>query len=196
MSKKQKNIWRNRIVGEGERAAKDFVLNPLNFRTHPDLQQEAMAAILGEIGWVQRVLVNRTTGNVIDGELRVKEALKKGKNTLVPFVEVELTEDEERKVLALFDKISAMAGKNVEMYLEISELVDFESTVLDQILKDMRDDGFDINDFFKDNPLDGAGDEFVLEIEFDNETDFEEAKAALEKIDKSPAKALQKLLSL
>jgi hypothetical protein len=190
-----KNIWKNRMVGEGERPAKEFILNALNWRTHPDLQREAINAILGEIGWVQRVLVNRTTGNVLDGHLRVEEALKQGEDTLVPYVEVELTEDEERKVLALFDRISAMAGKNVEKYEELVASVDFDSPVLDAILKDMTGEMVNIEDFYQEVPP-SENPEFVIEIFFSDESEFREAKDALRKIDKSPKKAVQKLLSL
>jgi len=47
--------WRNRIVGEGEKRASEFVQNPHNWRAHPRGQRQAMAAALGEVGWVQRV---------------------------------------------------------------------------------------------------------------------------------------------
>lgn len=195
MSEANKNTWKNRIVGEGERPAKDFNLNPLNWRTHPDLQREAMVAILGEIGWVQRVLVNRTTGNVLDGHLRVEEALKQGEDTPVPYVEVEITEDEERKILTLFDKISAMAGKDVEKYQELVDSIAFDSPVLDAILNDMTGEALNIEDFFQEVPPSGDS-EFVIEIVFSDETEFREMKDALAKIDKSPKTALRQLLSL
>ena len=34
--------WRNRIVGSAEVDPKDLVANPLNWRTHPDRQREAL----------------------------------------------------------------------------------------------------------------------------------------------------------
>lgn len=190
-----KNIWKNRIVGEGERPANDFVLNPLNWRTHPDLQREAMQAILGEIGWVQRVLVNRTTGNTLDGHLRVEEALKEGEDTPVPFVEVELTEDEERKILALFDRISAMAGRDVEKYEELINLTNFDAPVLDSILHDLTGEELNIDDFFQEVPP-SASNDFVIEIFFTDESEFQEVKDALAGIDPSPKMAIRKLLSI
>lgn len=102
--------WKNRIVGHGEQAASQFMANPLNWRIHPKAQREALTGVLSEVGWVQSVIVNRTTGNVVDGHARIEEALKLGDETPVPFVEVELSEEEEQKMLLTLDPISAMAA--------------------------------------------------------------------------------------
>jgi len=195
MEETLKTIWKNRMVAEGERSAKDFNLNALNWRTHPDLQREAMNAILKEIGWVQRVLVNRTTGNVIDGHLRVEEALKNGEDTPVPYVEVELSEEEERQILALFDKLTGMAGKDPEKYAELIESITFESSLLNAIIKDMTGEFLNIEEFYQES-LPSDDQTFILEITFTDETEFREVSDSLAKIDKSPKKAVQKLLSL
>lgn len=105
----QKIEWKSRIVGEGERPAIEFTANPSNFRLHPDNQRQALRGSLSDLGWIQRVIVNRTTGNLIDGHARVEEALLLGNDTLVPFTEVELSEDEEALALTLLDPISAEA---------------------------------------------------------------------------------------
>ena len=100
--------WRNRIVGYDNVAPDQLLANPANFRRHPKAQQDALAGVLGEIGWLQDVIVNRTTEHVVDGHLRVELALRKGEPT-VPVKYVELTEAEERLALATFDPLSAMA---------------------------------------------------------------------------------------
>lgn len=102
-------IWKSRIVGEGERPAIEFTANPANFRLHPDSQRQALRGSLSDLGWIQRVIVNRTTGNLIDGHARVEEALLLGNDTPVPFTEVELSEEEEALALTLLDPISAEA---------------------------------------------------------------------------------------
>ena len=101
--------WKSRIVGEGERPAIEFTANPSNFRLHPDSQRQALRGSLSDLGWIQRVIVNRTTGNLIDGHARVEEALLLGNDTPVPFTEVELSEEEEALALTLLDPISAEA---------------------------------------------------------------------------------------
>jgi len=100
-------LWRNRIVGQGVADADDLMPNPMNWRGHPALQRAALAGVLSEVGWVQQVVVNRTTGRLIDGHLRVDMA--RGKHEQVPYVEVELTEDEEAMVLATLDPLGALA---------------------------------------------------------------------------------------
>jgi ParB-like chromosome segregation protein Spo0J len=101
-------MWRNRISGHAEVAPADLVPNPRNWRTHPAEQQRALTGALGEVGWVAEVLVNRTTGNVVDGHLRIELALARQEPT-VPVTYVELTEAEEALVLATLDPIGAMA---------------------------------------------------------------------------------------
>ncbi|HET7496611.1 MAG TPA: ParB N-terminal domain-containing protein [Candidatus Limnocylindrales bacterium] len=102
------DAWRNRIVGTGEVAPEQLVPNPANWRTHPTDQQQALSGALSEVGWVAQVLVNQTTGHVVDGHLRVKLAISRGEPS-VPVLYVELTEAEERLVLASLDPIGAMA---------------------------------------------------------------------------------------
>jgi len=108
VAKKKEDSWRNRIVGEGDEDPEQLLANPDNWRVHPKAQQEPLGEILGEVGWVTRIIVNKTTGHVVDGHLRVQLALRRGEKS-VPVTYVELTEDEEMLILATLDPISAMA---------------------------------------------------------------------------------------
>src|SRR5437867_4576224 len=72
---KSQATWRNRIVGSGEEAPDQLLANPKNWRIHPKHQQEALAGVLDEVGWVQEVIVNQQTGHLVDGHLRVTLAL-------------------------------------------------------------------------------------------------------------------------
>ena len=74
--------WRNRIVEHAEAAPAELVPNPRNWRSHPPEQQKALAGALAEVGWVAEVLVNRTTGNVVDGHLRIELALARDEPTI------------------------------------------------------------------------------------------------------------------
>jgi DNA modification methylase len=100
--------WRNRIVGHGNVPPAELTPNPRNWRTHPQEQQRALAGALTEVGWVTEVIVNRSTGRVVDGHLRIELALDRHEPS-VPVTYVELSEDEERLVLASLDPIGAMA---------------------------------------------------------------------------------------
>jgi DNA modification methylase len=105
--------WRNRIVGLGEESPEQLVANPLNWRTHPAAQRDALRGSLGTVGWVQQVMVNKRTGNVVDGHARVEEAISRHEAT-VPVLYVDLEPDEERLVLASLDPIAAMAQRDDE----------------------------------------------------------------------------------
>lgn len=100
--------WRNRIVGYSDEPPDQLLANPSNWRIHPGSQQAALAGALSEVGLVQNVIVNKTTGHVVDGHLRITLALRQGQ-PLIPVTWVELSEDEERYILATIDPLSAMA---------------------------------------------------------------------------------------
>ncbi len=127
--------WRSRIVGHAEVAPADLVPNPRNWRTHPADQQRALAGALAEVGWVTEVIVNRTTGHLVDGHLRLELALAGGEPT-VPVTYVELTEAEESLVLATLDPIGAMA--------------DAEAQALDALLATLSPNDADLRAFIED----------------------------------------------
>ncbi len=53
--------WQNRIVAHAEVDPAELVAHPLNWRLHPRGQQQAMTAVLGDVGWVDGVIVNRAS---------------------------------------------------------------------------------------------------------------------------------------
>lgn len=140
----QPQTWRNRIVGGGEQPASQFMANPSNARIHPKQQQQALIGSLNEIGWIQNVIVNKTTGNVVDGHARIAEALKMGDETPVPYVEVELTEDEEKLALATLDPISAMAAYDKAQLDALLREVNTGDAALQTMLAELaQDNGLD-----------------------------------------------------
>jgi len=116
--KKAPSHWKNRIVGQGEEPPDNLLANPLNWRVHPAFQQEAMIQALSQIGWVQRVIVNQTTGHVLDGHLRVAVAITKGEPA-VPVSYVALSPDEERLVLATLDPLANLAVADQDLLKEL-----------------------------------------------------------------------------
>ena len=101
--------WQSRIVGYGRAAPADLLANPYNFRRHPAEQRAALEGILDRVGWVQPVIVNRTTGHILDGHLRVTLAMRHS-DLEIDVAYVEMSEDEERLTLALLDKLAGMAA--------------------------------------------------------------------------------------
>ena len=115
--------WANRIVGSGTEAPDQLLANPTNWRVHPKAQQEALAGVLDQVGSWPSVLVNQRTGHVVDGHLRVALAISRGEPS-IPVLYVDLSEDEERLVLASLDPLAAMAttdeAKLRELLAEVS----------------------------------------------------------------------------
>lgn len=134
------NRWRNRIVGEGDEAPDQLLANPMNFRVHTGDQAAALAGAIGTIGWIQRVVVNRRTGHVIDGHLRVRQAMQRGEGS-IPVLYVDLDEREERIALATLDPIAAMAGTDDAMLADLLEGVEVEDAALAEFLADLNPNG-------------------------------------------------------
>lgn len=128
--------WRTRIVGEGLEDPRTLIPNERNWRLHPEAQQDALAGVLDQVGWVQQVLVNRTTGRVVDGHLRVELAIRREELT-VPVLYVELSEDEEALVLASLDPLSAMATTDQDKLRELLAGVSVESSALAAMLAEL-----------------------------------------------------------
>ena len=131
---KTKPCWRNRIVDSGEEAPDQLLANPNNWRIHPKFQQDALAAILDEVGWVQDVIVNRTTGHLVDGHLRVQLALRRGELT-IPVKYVELTTEEELKIITTLDPLGAMASKDRKKFQELLDEIEGETEQTQQALR-------------------------------------------------------------
>lgn len=137
MAKGNARPFASRIVGDGEEAPDQLLANPLNWRRHPKEQQDALEGMLRTVGWVQRVIVNRTTGHVVDGHLRVELALRRGEPT-VPVLYVDLTVEEERVVLAAIDPIGGLAETDQAMLDDLLKGMVTGDEQLDALLDSLR----------------------------------------------------------
>ena len=123
--------WRLRITGRGTVAPGTLQAHPQNWREHPKAQARALASVLDEVGWVQQVVVNRTTGHIVDGHLRVELAVERGEQE-IPVLYVELTEAEEATILAALDPLAGMATTNQAKLAELMAA----ASLSDQALRD------------------------------------------------------------
>lgn len=128
--------WQNRIVAHEDVDPSSLVANPENWRRHPSYQRKAVGAVLDRVGWIQDVIVNRRTGHMIDGHLRVELALQRGE-TSVPVVVVELSEDEERLMLATLDPLAGMADTDAAMLSKLTAELALEDETLTRLLADI-----------------------------------------------------------
>jgi hypothetical protein len=112
--------FRNRIVKHADVDPFQLEMHELNWRSHSVHQQDAVLSALEAIGWVQRVIVSVKTNRVLDGHLRVQLARERGETSL-PVRYVKVSEDEERLILATFDPIAALAGRDKA---KVKDLID------------------------------------------------------------------------
>ncbi len=126
--------WRSRIVGSGEEDPKTLQANPLNWRVHPAHQALALTGALNEVGWVQQVVVNRRTGHLLDGHLRVELAIKNDEPS-VPVLYVDLDPDEEALILATLDPIAALASADAGKLALLLPQVKTRSEAVQEMLR-------------------------------------------------------------
>ena len=126
--------FKNRIVDQGVRPASEFIANPKNWRTHPEAQRRAVKGSLDELGWIDTVIVNKNTGFLVDGHERLWQALKMGDETPVPFIEVDLTPEEEALALAILDPITGMATADRDKLDELMQEINTDEKWLTDIL--------------------------------------------------------------
>jgi hypothetical protein len=139
--------WRNRIVDQGVVAPGKLLKNPKNWRLHPKHQEQGLAAVLDEVGWVQRIVVNKRTGFVVDGHLRAKLAIARGEKE-IPVSYVDLSDREETIVLATLDPLAALAGHDDAALKKILKTAQGKSDPVDELLGQISLDA----GFFKDKP--------------------------------------------
>lgn len=121
--------YRSRIVGYGTLPVDEALIHPDQFRIHPRAQQEALATVLDQVGWVQNVIVSRRTGYILDGVCRLTVAERRGE-TEVPCLFVDLNDEEERIVLASLDSITSMAVPDREKLAELVQSVETEDAAI------------------------------------------------------------------
>lgn len=135
-SKTVDDVIQNRIIGHDNIDPSKLQANPNNWRTHPQNQMDVIAGSLGEVGWVQSVIVNKGTGLIVDGHARVEMALAMGAKS-IPVAYVELTPEEEATVLATYDPIGAMARSDDEKLKALLQQAGPQDPALSAMLDEM-----------------------------------------------------------
>lgn len=126
-------LWRNNIVGQDVVDPRTLSPHAHNWRFHPPLQREAMAGVLRELGWIQQLVVNRRTGTLVDGHLRLLLALEAGEPT-VPVLYVDLDEAHERLALVTLDPLAALAETQKDRLTTLLHEVQSNEHAVQQLL--------------------------------------------------------------
>lgn len=128
--------FRTRIHGHVRKPVGELLANPNNWRIHPKDQQDNLRAVLNEVGIVQTVVENITTGHLIDGHLRVQLTMREhGEEAPIDVLQVELSEQEEKLVLATLDPLSSQAAPDRDMLRELlTEITETTETISPDIV--------------------------------------------------------------
>ena len=121
------------------RSPTELAENPANWRRHPEAQVSALADVIAEVGWAGACLFNERTKRLIDGHARREVAIKQGAKR-VPVLVGNWTEEQERKILATLDPLSALAEADPEALAALLAVIDFESESVAAMLLGMKSD--------------------------------------------------------
>jgi hypothetical protein len=130
---------RNRVRTLRMVPASELRPNPKNWRTHPKAQQDALRAVLAEVGLADACLARELPDGslmLIDGHLRA-ETVGTGD---VPVLVLDVNEAEADKLLLLLDPLAAMAGTNATTLAELLRGVATGEQCLAEMLEDMAAD--------------------------------------------------------
>ena len=141
--------WDNKVVGHDLVDPEQLLAHDLNWRIHPRYQQEALRGVINDIGFIKSVTVNKLTGRVVDGHLRVTLALRDSIPT-IPVEYVELTEAEEAEALLTLDPIAALAGSDKDNLETLLAQVNTDDAAVMELLSKMSQDAGVIPPEFKE----------------------------------------------
>ncbi|RJQ26103.1 hypothetical protein C4577_04175 [Candidatus Parcubacteria bacterium] len=109
---------KDRVVKLVKVRASSLVPNSWNFRGHPEKQKQLLREVLGEVGMAGAVIGRQLEDGryaLIDGHLRTEEM---GENK-IPVLVVDLTEEEAKKLLAVYDPLGAMADHDKDQFAKL-----------------------------------------------------------------------------
>ena len=120
---------RDRIKAFRRVKASDLRPNPMNWRTHPENQRNALRGALAEIGYADALLTRELEDGtllLLDGHLRAETT----PDTVVPVLVTDLDEQEGMKLLATLDPLASMAQAD-------KQKLETESEDLAQMIADL-----------------------------------------------------------
>lgn len=118
------------------RTASELDDNPSNWRSHPEGQRDALAEVIGEVGWAGACLYNERTGRLIDGHLR--KAVSGDEK--IPVLVGSWSEEDEKKILLTLDPLSAMAAADSDLLDTLLNSVSFGGDAVAEMLAELAED--------------------------------------------------------
>ena len=135
---------RDRIKELRRVKASELFASPRNWRTHPQVQQDALQGILEDVGYADALLARELpdgTLELVDGHLR-KETTP---DQEVPVLILDIDEDEAKKLLAVLDPLAAMAEANTDALGSLLAEIGTDSEALQAMLDELAsENGIDL----------------------------------------------------
>lgn len=126
--------WRLRVTEHALINPSLLLAHPDNYKAHPDRQHRAISAAIDEIGFVGEVHVSKRSGRILDGHMRVAEAIR-AQQPLVPVGYVDCADDaDELRILATYDPIGAMALQDADKLGSLARRASLRADPLLQML--------------------------------------------------------------
>jgi ParB-like chromosome segregation protein Spo0J len=122
--------WKNRIVGHEDVDPRSLLANPDNYKVHSQLQERGLSGAIDDVGFLRSVTVNKRTGRLVDGHLRVALAVKT-KQATITVEYVDLSPAEERTALATLDPLGAMAAGDSDKIDSLLKKIGADSSAAD-----------------------------------------------------------------
>lgn len=119
--------------------AGDLRPHPLNWRTHPPAQQDALRGVLAEIGYADALLVRELEDGslqLIDGHLRAETT----PDAAVPVLVLDVSAEEARQILLTHDPLAGLAGVDADRLNELLAETTFECEQINNLLTKSADD--------------------------------------------------------
>ena len=127
-------IWHNRIVRYGEAVIADLLANPFNARIHGQAQQAMLLGSLSTVGIVDTLMINVSTNHLVDGHLRMVLADRHGVETW-PALWIDVSEDEEKFILATLDWITVKADTDREVLDSLLQQLQADDSAMSAVIE-------------------------------------------------------------
>lgn len=116
--------------------------NDRNWKHHTLPQRKALRAFMQELeaqrsepasAWVGALLYNKRTGRLLDGHMRLIEAIERS-DDLVPTLVIDVDENTENLILRFLDQIGTMFNPDEKMVSLLDEVINVENQILFDLL--------------------------------------------------------------
>ena len=132
-------MYRDRIKELKRVRASDLIPSPNNWRRHPQQQEDALRAVLTEVGYADAVLVREVEDGleIIDGHLRSSL----DGNQEIPVLVLDVSEEEAKQLLLTLDPLAAMAETDADALTSLLAGVTFDDEAINLMLSGLQPDG-------------------------------------------------------